>query len=105
MRDTEYERPAHWTDDDVLRDLHARWHDQPGNLIGEGECGWNGCEFWDAAKFVADTVGLATTGGETAEITEQIKALPVGSVVRTPDGFVYWVPVDPNSPETTERQS
>jgi len=110
MSDAEYERPAHWTDDDVLKDLHARWHDQPGNLIGAVECEWDGCEFWDAAKFVADTVGLATTGGET-EWEERL--VPKLDSSNTPYGLAYerrrkagpWVPVDPTSPETTEEES
>lgn len=124
MSDTKYERPAHWTDDDVIEDLHARYHCEEGNLLGRAECGWERCEFWDAAKFVADTVGLATTGGETewglrddetGHVTDwngtnyaahpDHRNFPGYTVVtRSVPPWLPWVPVDPTSPETTEEQ-
>lgn len=45
------EWPDHWTTNEKLRDLHARWHDQKGNLLGREACGWEHCEFWDSAQF------------------------------------------------------
>jgi len=43
-----------------LRDLHAQWHDQAGNLLGKDECGWERCEFWEVGRFVQ-------TGGRSWE--------------------------------------
>lgn len=54
--------PNHWTTNDKLRDLHARWHDQPGNLIER--CEWEGCEFWEAAKFTLRLSGVRVIGRE-----------------------------------------
>lgn len=60
--DEKLEWPEHWTINEKLRDLHARWHDQPGNLI-EG-CGWEGCEFWEAAKFTLRMADVRVIGRE-----------------------------------------
>lgn len=46
--------PAHWTDEDKLCDLHARYHSEEGNMLGRDDCGWDRCEFWDAAKFTLE---------------------------------------------------
>ncbi|MCS6570305.1 hypothetical protein NYQ35_15980 [Curtobacterium flaccumfaciens pv. flaccumfaciens] len=35
----------------LIEDLHARWHDEPGNMLGRSDCGWQGCMFYDAAEF------------------------------------------------------
>lgn len=38
-----------WQDVDpevTAQDLHAQWHDEPGNLMGKDECGWQ-CDVWD----------------------------------------------------------
>lgn len=32
----------------ALEDAHARFHDQPGNMLPAKGCGWERCEFWDA---------------------------------------------------------
>jgi hypothetical protein len=45
--------------EDMLRDLHARYHDEVGNLLGRDECGWEGCEFWDAAESAVEQMGRA----------------------------------------------
>lgn len=37
-----------------LSDLHAKYHDRPGDLVGATECDTAGCGFWDAASFVLD---------------------------------------------------
>ena len=43
--------------DDALADLHARWHDEPGNMVYD-ECGWERCEFWAIAMWIhTDGVG------------------------------------------------
>lgn len=65
------EWPDHWTTNEKLRDLHARWHDQSGNLIEV--CEWKGCEFWEAAKFtlrLADVrvIGREPQGQPSAEV-------------------------------------
>ena len=54
--------PDHWTTNEKLRDLHARWHDQPGNLIES--CGWEGCEFWEVAKFTLRMADVRVIGRE-----------------------------------------
>lgn len=42
-----------WSDaDDWLRDQHARYHDQPGNMLGANECGWDRCQFFEVAVWV-----------------------------------------------------
>jgi len=56
--------PDHWTTNDKLRDLHARWHEQTGNLIGREECGYERCEFWDAAEFTLRLADVRITGRE-----------------------------------------
>lgn len=28
-----------------VRDAHARWHDMPGSLYADGECGYERCDF------------------------------------------------------------
>ena len=38
--------------DDWLRDQHARYHDEPGNMFGPGECGWDRCWFIEVATWV-----------------------------------------------------
>lgn len=38
--------------DDWLRDQHARYHDEPGNMFGPGECGWDHCWFIEVAEWV-----------------------------------------------------
>ena len=43
--------PSHWTIDDKLSDLHARYHEQSGNMLGRDECGWERCDFWVPAEF------------------------------------------------------
>lgn len=45
--------------EDMLRDLHARYHDEFGNLLGRDECGWQGCEFWDSAEHVVEQLAKA----------------------------------------------
>lgn len=37
---------------DDLADLHARWHDMPGNLMYAEDCGYERCEFWHIGLFV-----------------------------------------------------
>lgn len=54
--------PDHWTLNEKIRDLHARWHDQAGNLIEV--CGWEGCEFWEAAKFTLRMADVRVIGRE-----------------------------------------
>lgn len=39
-----------------LEDLHAKWHSCDGNFYGRDECGWVGCEFYEAAEFVLTEV-------------------------------------------------
>lgn len=56
------EWPDHWTTNEKIRDLHARWHDQAGNLIEV--CGWEGCEFWEAAKFTLRMADVRVIGRE-----------------------------------------
>lgn len=81
-RDVEW--PPHLTSDDKLRDLHARWHDMPGNLYGPEECGWENCEFWICAKFTLDAAatnraaavsGQAGPDPEPAGVRERINAI------------------------------
>lgn len=58
------EWPDHWTINEKLRDLHARWHDQKGNLLGRDACGWEGCEFWDSAQFTLRLADVHIAGRE-----------------------------------------
>lgn len=58
------EWPDHWTTNEKLRDLHARWHDQKGNLLGREACGWESCEFWDAAHFTLRLADVHIAGRE-----------------------------------------
>ncbi len=39
---------------DALADLHARWHDNPGSMLYENDCGWERCEFWVTATFLRE---------------------------------------------------
>lgn len=39
-----------------IADLHARWHDQPGNMFGPDECGWVDCDFYEAVRFTVDVL-------------------------------------------------
>ncbi|WDH77899.1 hypothetical protein PTQ19_10235 [Microbacterium esteraromaticum] len=57
--------PDHWTLNDKLRDLHGRWHDQPGFLLGREACKREGCEFWDAAEFTLRLADVRVIGRET----------------------------------------
>lgn len=41
-----------------LSHLHARFHDRPGDLMGDGECGLDGCAFWPAAAFTLDHLAV-----------------------------------------------
>lgn len=56
--DAQVEVPSHWTLDDRLSDLHARYHDMPGNWLGRSECGYERCEFWNAAEFALRAGGV-----------------------------------------------
>lgn len=40
--------------EDWLRDQHAKYHDQSGNMLGCYECREQHCDFWDAAEWVLD---------------------------------------------------
>lgn len=62
--DEKIEWPDHWTINEKLRDLHARWHDQKGNLLGREACGWEGCEFWDSAQFALRMADVKVAGRE-----------------------------------------
>lgn len=62
--DEKIEWPDHWTVNEKLRDLHARWHDQKGNLLGREACGWEGCEFWDSAQFILRLADVHIAGRE-----------------------------------------
>jgi hypothetical protein len=56
--------PDHWTQNEKLSDLHARWHEQPGNLLGREACPWERCEFWDAAEFTLRLAEVRVIGRE-----------------------------------------
>ncbi|KIP90170.1 hypothetical protein RU09_11865 [Microbacterium sp. MEJ108Y] len=62
--DGKLEWPDHWTANEKLRDLHARWHQQAGNLLGREACGWQRCEFWDAAEFTLRLADVRVIGRE-----------------------------------------
>lgn len=68
------EWPDHWTKEDKLRDLHARYHSETGNLLDRDECGWERCEFWDAASFVVDAFVERADHLEPLPVTEEEQA-------------------------------
>lgn len=59
--------PEHWTRDDKLRDLHARHHSEPGNMLGPNDCEWQRCEFWSTAGEVYDALAADAAAIEEAE--------------------------------------
>lgn len=71
--------------DDGLRDQHARYHDEPGNMLGHDECGWERCGFWDAAEWTLNApkpettrLAVATERADKAEAAvEAIPAEPI----------------------------
>lgn len=67
--------PEHWTTNDKLRDLHARWHEQKGNLLGREECGYERCEFWDAAEFTLRLADVPIAGRESQGEPSDAQAL------------------------------
>lgn len=42
--------------DDFVAIEHARWHDQPGNMLYDGDCGWEQCEFWPVGLWMVEAV-------------------------------------------------
>jgi hypothetical protein len=43
----------------MLDDLHARYHCEPGNLLGKDDCEWDRCTFWDAAEHTVSVLRAA----------------------------------------------
>lgn len=77
--DEKIEWPDHWTMNEKLRDLHARWHDQKGNLLGREACGYERCEFWDSAQYTLRLADVPIAGrdpqGEPSDAQVRAAAL------------------------------
>lgn len=67
--------PSHWSVEDKLSDLHARFHEQHGNLIGKNECGWERCRFWEGAKFALEDLAEVSSPS-TARDARRIAICP-----------------------------
>lgn len=48
--------PSNQIPEDVLRDGHARFHDQTGNMLGAHDCEWASCDFWESATTIAPLI-------------------------------------------------
>jgi len=65
--------------DRLLPDLHARYHDQTGNLLGRDDCGWFECDFWPIASTILDDLPrsayLFAAGTDIATVESERDAL------------------------------
>lgn len=96
------------TSDAFLQDAHARYHVEPGNLLGRDECGWSGCEFWDAAEFalrlaVTQFAGSETQGEPSGAQIEAAARVIYEDERRSVDGGGMWPAWDDCRPAGRER--
>jgi hypothetical protein len=64
--------------DPYFEDLHARFHDQPGNMLSADDCEWEKCDFWEIAQLL---LGRDRKDKSTALLVEMISQAMASGVL------------------------